>query len=141
MAALQGELGRALLLGLLPCVVSLDEVTFEESGARELVRDVLRRHPGPVAVRLGVEGTAPFPAGHLVLDLPALNEGERLEVWTKALAANRLTAADPALLAARHRSGPGLAGGFCGSDRHACLLGCQRAGHIRFRAARHTRPL
>jgi ATPase family associated with various cellular activities (AAA) len=106
--ALGAELGRALLLGLLPCVVALDEVRFEESGARELVRDAFRRHPGPVAVRLGVEGSAPFAAGHLALDLPALNEGERLEVWRHALAAHGLSVDDPAVLAARHRSGPGL---------------------------------
>jgi hypothetical protein len=94
--------------GLVPCLSRLEDVTFEEQGGRDLIVDVLRAHPGPIAMRLPPGATAPFDPGHLVLDLPMPSEGERLAVWQATLAERGLEVADPAALAARYRVGPGL---------------------------------
>lgn len=83
--ALRTELTRALLRRLIPCVTRLEDLSFEERTWHELVKDVLRAHPGPLAVRLPAGAQVPFDPGHLVLDLPTPGEGHRLSVWQEAL--------------------------------------------------------
>jgi ATPase family protein associated with various cellular activities (AAA) len=107
-AALRGGLRRAQLAGLLPCVVGLEDVAFGEREHREQLVDVLRAHPGPLVVVLPATEAAPLDAGHVAIDLPVLAEGERLAVWRAALADAGLAVAEPAVLGARYRIGPGV---------------------------------
>jgi ATP-dependent 26S proteasome regulatory subunit len=104
---LRRSLRRAQLAGLLPCVVELDQVAFEENAGRDVASDVLRAHPGPLAVVLGLEAPVPFAAGHISIDLPVLPETARRAVWAARLAAAGLDA-DADVLAARYRIGPGV---------------------------------
>jgi hypothetical protein len=105
--ALNVELRRNLLRGLVPCVTRIEDVSFEETLWRELLADAIRLHPGPVTVRLSPDGTPPFDPGYLSLDLPMPSESQRLGVWNEGLATFGLNAKDPAALAARYRVGPG----------------------------------
>jgi len=104
---LRHALRRAQLAGLFPCIVELDQVAFEERAGRDVASEVLRAHPGPLAVVTHVDAPIPFAAGHVVIDLPILAETERRDVWARTLAAAQL-AADPDGLAARYRVGPGV---------------------------------
>ena len=106
--ALRLVLRRAQLAGLLPCVVGLDAVAFADRKGCDVAAEVLRAHPGPVAVVLPVGEVSPFPAGHIAIELPVLAEGERVAVWKAALANVGLEVRDPDALAARYRIGPGV---------------------------------
>jgi hypothetical protein len=68
--------------------------------------EVLRAHPGALALVLPADHNAPLDPGHVVIELPAIDEGERLVVWRDALADAGLVA-DAARLASRYRLGPG----------------------------------
>jgi hypothetical protein len=107
-SAIRTDLRRAQLAGLLPCVVGLEDVTFGERDGREAIVEVLRAHPGPLAIVLPAGESVPLDAGHLVIDMPVLAEGDRLAVWRAALADSGLAVDDPAVLAARYRIGPGV---------------------------------
>ncbi len=104
---LRHTLRAAQLAGLFPCVVELDQVAFEESAGRDVASEVLRAHPGPLALVTHADAPIPFAAGHVAIDVPILPETERREVWARALAAAQLVA-DPDGLAARYRVGPGV---------------------------------
>jgi AAA+ superfamily predicted ATPase len=107
---LAAALRRAQLAGLFPCVVNLDAIAFGETpdgNGRSAIVDTLRAHPGPLAVVLPANETAPFDAGHVAIDLPVLVESERLALWRGALADAGLLV-DPQPLAARYRVGPGV---------------------------------
>jgi hypothetical protein len=106
--ALRTELRRALLSGLVPCLTRLDELAKgSDDPVRVAVQDVVRSHPGPAGVHLGVRERVPLDPDHLLLDLKPPTESERLEVWRDALAKNGLSVATPEVLAARYRVGPG----------------------------------
>jgi hypothetical protein len=106
--ALQAALRRAQLAGLVPVVHGLEAVVFGERSGTELAREVLAAHPGPLAL-LAPPGTSPLlPIGHVVIDLPALSETERLAVWERALDGTSHWLRDAAGLAARYRVGPGV---------------------------------
>ncbi len=107
-AALRTALRRIHLAGLVPCIAGLDQISFGERTVADVVGDVLRAHPGPLAL-VGPAGVAaPFDPGHLSIDLAVLDETERLELWQRALAAAGLWVRDAAALAARYRVGPGV---------------------------------
>ncbi|HEX4453209.1 MAG TPA: ATP-binding protein [Kofleriaceae bacterium] len=101
------SLRRAQLAGLLPCVVELDQIAFEERAGRDVAAEVLRAHPGPLAVVLAADAPIPFVAGHVAIDVPVMPETARRAVWQARLAAAKLDA-DPDVLAARYRVGPGV---------------------------------
>ena len=105
--AVRAGLRRAQLAGLLPCVIGLEDTAFGERDDREAVVEVLRAHPGPLAVILPTGASAPLDPGHVVIDLPGLAEGERLDVWRRALADAGLVVKDVETLATRYRIGPG----------------------------------
>ena len=107
-AAVRLGLRRAQLAGLLPCVVGLETIAFDDRSGREVIADVMRTHPGPVAVVLPPSEAAPFDADHVAIELPVLAEGRRLAVWTRALTDANLEVASPEALAARYRIGPGM---------------------------------
>jgi len=123
--ALRHALRRAQLAGLFPCIVELDQVAFEERAGRDVASEVLRAHPGPLAVVTHVDAPIPFAAGHVLIDLPILAETERRDVWARTLAAAKLVA-DPDGLAARYRVGPGVirravAAVEAGGDAGSCI--------------------
>jgi ATP-dependent 26S proteasome regulatory subunit len=105
--ALRGALRSAQLAGLLPCVVELDQVAFEERAGRDVASEILRAHPGPLALVTHAGAPIPFAAGHVAIEVPILAETERRHVWSRSLAAAGLTA-DADSLAARFRVGPGV---------------------------------
>ena len=106
--ALRTELRRARLAGLIPCLTRLDEAGAGSADPlRDAVQDVVRTHPGPVAVHLASGARVPLDAGYLRLDLPPPTEPQRLEIWSDELAAHGLSVDAARVLAARYRVGPG----------------------------------
>jgi len=110
---LRTALRRAHLLGLLPCVDGLETIASDDQAAKDVVREVLRGHPGPLAVRLPWDGAAPLDPGHLLFDLPALSIDQRLGAWEAILTANELAMRDPTELALRYSVGPGVVSRVC----------------------------
>jgi len=102
------SLRRAQLTGLLPCIVGLAEVTFDEHAGRDVAAETLRLHPGPVVVIASPDETVPVGAGHVAIELPVLAETERRAVWQRALAEAGLEVPDLDTLAARYKIGPGV---------------------------------
>ncbi|NVB81029.1 MAG: ATP-binding protein [Kofleriaceae bacterium] len=111
--ALAAALRRAMLRGLVPCVDGLETVSEESVDARTQLAAVLRRHPGPLAVRLPTDAHVILDPGYLLLDLPPRNELERAQSWTTALERHQIELADPGDLAARYRVGPGIIERVC----------------------------
>ena len=105
---LERGLRRAQLVGLVPCLARLDEVTFDDRAARDVASEVLRLHPGPVAAILGTGAPSPFAAGHISITLPVLAETERRRAWQRALSEVHVAVDDVDTLAARYRIGPGV---------------------------------
>jgi ATPase family associated with various cellular activities (AAA) len=105
-AELAGALRRAQLAGLLPCIVGLEEVSLEQREDRDALVEILRIHPGPLAVVTSADHAVPLDPGHVNITLPILGESERLGVWRAALADAGM-ASNPEILAARYRIGPG----------------------------------
>jgi hypothetical protein len=107
-AELQRSLRRAQLTGLIPCIAHLAEVTFDEHPGRDVAAEPLRVHAGPLIVIASPDETLLFGPGHVSIDLPVLDETDRREVWTRALAEAGLAIADVDAVAARYRIGPGI---------------------------------
>ena len=105
---LRRSLRRAHLAGLVPCVVGLGELTFDERAAREVAADTLRAHPGPIAVIASPDEQVAFAAGHVSVVLPVLDEAGRRDVWSRAIASAGLRVDDPQVLATRYKIGPGV---------------------------------
>ena len=105
---LRVALERAHVSGMLPCVDGLDLIPSDDIVAREQVREVLRRHPGPLAVRLGWEGQPPLDPGHVMVDLPTMTLSERIVSWQQSLASAGLHVGDVSELADRYAVGPGV---------------------------------
>jgi hypothetical protein len=101
---LRHALRRAHIAGYLPCLVDLDDVTFDDRSARDLAAETLRLHPGPIAAVTTADAPSPFPAGHVAIVLPVLAETERHAIWLRALAEAGLRA-NADILAARYRIG------------------------------------
>jgi hypothetical protein len=107
-AELSGALARAQLIGLVPCIVHLADVTFGERAARDVAAEPLRLHPGPILLVAAPGDPVPFNPGHIAIELPVLAETERRAVWERALADAALTVSDVDALAARYKIGPGV---------------------------------
>jgi hypothetical protein len=105
---LEGALRRAKLRGLVPCVDGLELIGSDDPDLQLQITAVLRRHPGPLALRLPPEARPPLDPGYLQLDLPARSEYERAVSWKSALERHGIQLADPTDLAARYRVGPGI---------------------------------
>jgi hypothetical protein len=106
--ALEQSLRGAHLAGHLPCIAGLDRIAFDDHSGRDVANDVIRTHPGAVAVIAGADAPVPFPPGHVAIDLPVLPETTRRAVWLRALGDAGLDVADVDGLAARYRVGPGV---------------------------------
>jgi hypothetical protein len=106
LSQLARELTRASLSRAVPVVSNAE--TFE-SGDREAarqLRQILRDHPGPLVVRMNLDGAPPLDPGFAELVLPALSETIRAGVFTAALEAAAISA-DAAQLARRYKVAPG----------------------------------
>ncbi len=101
-------LRRSALRGWLPMVDGLDAIGGEDAAMREQVRDALRGHAGPIALRLPHDGIPPLPPGFVQIDLPTLKIHERAEHWQQTLATAGLAVRDLDELAARFQIGPGV---------------------------------
>jgi hypothetical protein len=106
--ALRATLQRIHLAGLVPCICELDRVELGTGSSADVIAEVVRAHPGPLAVTLPPEAPAPFDPGHVAITLPLLDETERLALWNRELAAAGLWVRDAAGLAARYRVGAGV---------------------------------
>ncbi len=115
---LEAALRRAKLRGLVPCVDGLELIAPDDPDLRLQITTVLRRHPGPLALRLAPEARPPLDPGYLLLDLPARTEHERITSWTTALARHAIELADASDLAARYRVGPGIIERVCAEVAH-----------------------
>jgi ATP-dependent 26S proteasome regulatory subunit len=107
-AALRVVLRRVHLAGLVPCIVGLDQLAFGDRTIADVIAEPLRAHPGPLALATSYDFAAPFDPGYIAIDLPILDETERLALWKRALAAAGLWVRDETGLAARYRIGPGV---------------------------------
>jgi len=107
LGALPRMLQRAHLRGWLPCIDGLDLITSDDHPKRGAVRDALRGHAGPLAMRLAWHVTPPLDPGYVQIDLPISSIGERTEQWTQLAAAAGLVIDEPQELATRFTVGPG----------------------------------
>jgi hypothetical protein len=104
--ALRQILFRASVHGLVPVLSGLEGIDPTDD-LREVVRQILRSHPGPIVVRTSPESMLPLDPGFVSFTVPPLSETERGDAWRAMLAAADLTA-DADALAARYRIGPGV---------------------------------
>jgi ATPase family associated with various cellular activities (AAA) len=107
-AELGRSLRRAQLVGMIPCVAHLGEITFDDRPARDLATEPLRLHPGPLVVISSPDEEVALGPGHISVELPGLAEVERGRVWRRALAEADVIVADVEVLAARYKIGPGV---------------------------------
>jgi hypothetical protein len=105
--ALAGLLQQAHLSGWLPCVDGLDTIASDDAATRASVRELLRDHPGPLAVRLPRHVQPPVQPGYVRIELPTSTIGERAAQWSATLASAGLVVRDLDALAARFTVGPG----------------------------------
>jgi hypothetical protein len=105
---LEGALRRAKLRGLVPCVDGLELVGTDDPDLQLQITNVLRKHPGPVAVRMPLDSRPLLDPGYLQLDIPARTEIERTASWTVALQRHSIGLTDASDLASRYRVGPGI---------------------------------
>jgi hypothetical protein len=101
-------LRRAQLAGLLPCVVGLEDIVFDGRENRQQLVEVVRAHPGPLAIVMPPTETAPLDPGHVAIELAVLDETERALIWRRAASDAGLATLEVDPLAARFRVGPGV---------------------------------
>jgi hypothetical protein len=106
-AALPGMLQHANLRGWLPCIDGLETIPSDDPSVRGKVRELLRDHDGPVAIRLPRHVQPPLEPDYVLIELPPSTIAERAEQWSDALAAHGLAVRDLDELAARFTVGAG----------------------------------
>ncbi len=106
-SALRELLLRAHLRGWLPCMDGVDGARMDDALHRGAVREILRDHPGPLALRLAHDAPVPIEPGHVRIDLPVLSVGERAQQWSQAAASLDLAVVNSDDLAARFAVGAG----------------------------------
>jgi ATPase family associated with various cellular activities (AAA) len=108
MPDLRRALERCALAGWMPCIDGLDSVAADDRAMREKLRRTLGAYPGPLGLRLEKEASPPIEPGYLLVDIPDLNETERLEVWRTELAHKGIAVGDTlGPLTSRWRIGAG----------------------------------
>jgi hypothetical protein len=112
-AELRVALQRAHICGLLPCIDGIDRIPSDDVIGREQIRDVLRGHPGALALRVAWDATPPIDPGHVLVDLPAPNGSERVAAWTASIADAGLRVESVSELADRYAVGPGVIERVC----------------------------
>jgi hypothetical protein len=106
-AALAGMLQHVHLRGWLPCVDGLDTIPSDDAATRGTVRELLRDHHGPLAVRLPRHVPPPLEPGYVMIELPTSTIAERAAQWSEVLLEPGLVVRDLDELAARFTVGPG----------------------------------
>jgi len=106
-AALTELLQRAHQRGWLPCVDGLEAIGSDDASARRAIREIVRAHPGPVAVRLGHDALAPLEPGYVQIDLPVSTTAERAKQWSQLATEVGLGIDGADEIAARFTVGPG----------------------------------
>jgi ATPase family associated with various cellular activities (AAA) len=106
-AALAGMLQHADLRGWLPCVDGLETIASDDTATRGTIREVLRDHVGPLAVRLPRHTQPPVEPGYVMIELPTSTIAERAGQWGTVLAETTMTVRDLDELSARFTVGPG----------------------------------
>ena len=112
-ARLRMLLQQTHLAGLVPCVDGLESLPADELGLRDDIREVLRRHPGALFVRLPWDSPTLLGPGHILVDLPTLSMTERALAWKRSVARHRLSVGDVDELADRYSVGPGVIERVC----------------------------
>jgi hypothetical protein len=107
-AGLRIELVRAFLRCAVPVVSGLENVEAGDAEGQDLIKQVVRSHPGPVVIRATPEGALPLEPGYASFTVPPLSESERAGFWRDVLARNQLPCGDSDGLGARFRIGPGV---------------------------------
>ncbi|HET7504622.1 MAG TPA: AAA family ATPase [Kofleriaceae bacterium] len=105
--ALAGLLQHAHLRGWLPCVDGLETIPSDDGAARGTVRELLRDHHGPLAVRLPRHVQPPVEPGYVMIELPTSTISDRAAQWSEILAGAGMAVRDLDELAARFTVGPG----------------------------------
>jgi hypothetical protein len=106
--ALLEQLQRAALAGWFPLIDGLDYISTDDRLSRDVIKEALRRHRGPLGVRLGADVTPAVDPGFLQIDLTPLTEQRRAIVWERELTAVGLSAQRADEIAARWAVGPGV---------------------------------
>ncbi len=106
--SLRQELFRALLRGCVPVVSGLEAADPADAEGQDLIKQALRAHPGPIAIRAAPEASLPLDPGYVTVQLPNLNESERAAFWLEALPRAAVHVGDVDALASRYRVGPGV---------------------------------
>lgn len=101
------RLQRAHLRGALPCLDGFDSLALDDLASRAAIREIVRNHAGPVALRLGHETQPPIEPGYVAIDLPISTTAQRARQWDAALARHELSIGNVDELAARFSVGPG----------------------------------
>ncbi len=112
-SSLEAALRRAHLRGLIPCVDGLEGIGSDDPDKRIQLAAILRRHPGPLALRLPTDADILLDPGYLLLELPQRNERERADSWAAALDRHGIELSDTTDLASRYRVGPGVIERVC----------------------------
>ena len=105
--ALSTLLQHASLRGWLPCVDGLDTIASDDAASRSILRELIRDHHGPVAVRVPHHMQPPLDPDHVLIELPMLSTTERAEQWRAALTEHGLAVRELDTLAARFVVGTG----------------------------------
>jgi ATPase family associated with various cellular activities (AAA) len=103
-AGLRGAIRDAAIAGVLPCVVDPEALTTD-AGATAAVREILRAHPGPLAIVARPGAPLPVEPGACSITLPAATAGERLAAWSDAAGRFGLVARDLVTVATRLPAG------------------------------------
>jgi hypothetical protein len=107
-SALAEALDRLHLAGLFPCIDGLELIASQDVTTRDQVREVIRRHPGPVAIRLPWEAQPSLDPGYILIDLPVLTLTDRLTCWRRTLKHHGLHVGELTELADRYAIAPGV---------------------------------
>jgi hypothetical protein len=103
-AGLRGAIRDAVIAGVLPCVVDPEALTTDAS-TTAAVREILRAHPGPLAIVARPGAPLPVDPGACALTLPAATASERLTAWSDAAERFGLVAQDLVTVATRLPAG------------------------------------
>ncbi len=100
LAALRDAIHDVAISGLVPCVVE-PEALAADAPTATAVRELLRAHPGPLAIATGPGGALPLEPGAIAVTLLAPTASERLAAWIDAAARFGLVAEELSPLATR----------------------------------------
>ena len=124
LAALRGAIRDAVIAGCVPCVVD-PEALMTDAATTMALRELLRMHPGPLAIVARPGAPTPVEAGALSVTLPAATATERLAAWSDAAARFGLVAQELSTVATRLPAGMATIEHVC-RETAAALAGSER---------------